>query len=148
MGNMWVHQCTKAEPNWFRDGTIIGTNAHTHSPPTQTLFHPQFTISLHFIFVYLSIYIYLHRGKQKFISLQTYPYAQKCIKLSNKLSEMCSIPHENPATKHFLLGSPLFCTLKCSSVKSACSSVKSDLMSNICPFYNRSIPPIGFDWQH
>ena len=25
----------------------------------------------------------------------------KCIKLSNKSSEMCPIPHENPATKHF-----------------------------------------------
>ena len=57
MQNTWIHQCTIEELNQFRDGAVIGANAHTHSPPTQTLFLPQFTTSLHFIFVYLSIYI-------------------------------------------------------------------------------------------
>ena len=53
-----MHQCTKGEPNWLRDGTVISTNACTHSP-LHKLFLPQFTTSLHFIFVYLSIYIYI-----------------------------------------------------------------------------------------
>ena len=30
----------KGELNWFVDGTVIGTDALTHSPPTQTLFLP------------------------------------------------------------------------------------------------------------
>ena len=37
MENMYVHQHTKGEPNWFNDGAVIITNAHTCSPPTQTL---------------------------------------------------------------------------------------------------------------
>ena len=40
MEDMYVHQHAKGEPNWFTDGTVIGTNACTCSPPTQTLFLP------------------------------------------------------------------------------------------------------------
>ena len=37
---MYVHQHAKGEPNLFRASTVIGTDAHTRSPPTQTLFLP------------------------------------------------------------------------------------------------------------
>ena len=48
-----MHQCTKGELNQLRNGTVIGANACTHSPPTQT------TIFTTFTFRYLSVYIAL-----------------------------------------------------------------------------------------
>ena len=56
MEDMYVHQHTKVEPNWSTDGTVISADVHTHSPPTQTLFYHK---SMHFLLVYLSIYIAL-----------------------------------------------------------------------------------------
>ena len=52
MEDIYVHQYTKEELNWFTDGTVISTDAHTHSPLIQTL-------SLYSILEYLAIYIYL-----------------------------------------------------------------------------------------
>ena len=36
---MQIHQCAKEKLNQSTDGTVIGTDALTHSPPTQTLFY-------------------------------------------------------------------------------------------------------------
>ena len=38
------------ELNWLRDGTVIGADARTHSPPTQTLFS---------LLLHLDIYLYI-----------------------------------------------------------------------------------------
>ena len=48
---MCVHQHTKGQLHWSTGGTVIGPDAHTHSPYTQTLFLP--FKSMHFILVYL-----------------------------------------------------------------------------------------------
>ena len=86
MEDMYTHQCVKEKPNQFIDGTVIGPNAHTHSPLNQTLFYHR---STHFIpsqklylsILYLSIYLsyVFHKGEQKFLSLQTYPYVCLCM---------------------------------------------------------------------
>ena len=36
METIFVHQSTLGELNQFTDGTVIGTNVHTHSPTIQT----------------------------------------------------------------------------------------------------------------
>ena len=38
MEDMYIHQHVKEERNWSTDDTVIGTDVHTHSAPTQTLF--------------------------------------------------------------------------------------------------------------
>ena len=103
----------------LRDGTVIVTNAHTHSPPTQTLF----SLLLH-LNIYLYIYTYIGANKNllRFTDLLLpHMYTlnkMKCIKLANKLSEMCSIPYEKFCHKRFSFTTPslVICTLKCSSV--------------------------------
>ena len=55
MRDTYVHH-TKGQPNQCRDGTVNSMYAHTHSPPTQTLFYHK---SMHFKLVYLSVYISL-----------------------------------------------------------------------------------------
>ena len=70
---MYVHQYIKGDPNQFTDGAIIATNAHTHSPPTQTLFLPQIYAFSTCIFICIYISKPLYRGKQNFYSLQTSP---------------------------------------------------------------------------
>ena len=56
MEDMLTHQCTKNELNQFVNSAKFGTNAHTRSPPSQTIFNT-------FTFKYLSVYIALHKGK-------------------------------------------------------------------------------------
>ena len=41
MENMYVDQYTKGEPNWLRDGTVIGADMHTH-PSLHKLYFPSF----------------------------------------------------------------------------------------------------------
>ena len=53
---MHVHQHTKVEPNQSTDGTVIGTDVHTCSPMHKLYFYHK---SMHFLLVYLSIYIAL-----------------------------------------------------------------------------------------
>ena len=91
-----MHQYTKNELNPFINSAIIGTDAHTHSP-LHKLFLPQFTTSLH-----LDIYLYIYPTPiyKANENLQAYRhhisplYTLYNIKLSSKLSEMCSIPYE------------------------------------------------------
>ena len=57
-----MHQCVKVEPNWSTDGTVIGANAHTHSPLHKLYIYHKF---MHFILEYLSVYLFLE-GERKF----------------------------------------------------------------------------------
>ena len=50
-----------------------------------------------------------------------------------------------PATKRFFLAAHYSYIACCRFLKR--SSVKSDLCHIFCPFYNKYIPPIGFDRQ-
>ena len=50
MKDMNVHQHAKGELNQSRDGPVIGTNAHTHSPLHKLYFYHKsmyFTTSFH-----------------------------------------------------------------------------------------------------
>ena len=49
---MYVHQYTKGQLNWSTDGTVIGTNVHTHAPLHKLHFTTNLCISY--------LYIYLH----------------------------------------------------------------------------------------
>ena len=69
MEDMYVHQQAKEEPNRFRDGTVIGANAHTCSPPTQSLFLPQIYAFSTCIFIYTYTYI----GANKILQLTDIP---------------------------------------------------------------------------
>ena len=53
-----MHQYTKNELNWLRNGPVIGADARTRFPPTQTIL-PK---SKHFILVYIALKP-LYRGK-------------------------------------------------------------------------------------
>ena len=53
MVDIYVHQYAKGKPNWFRDGSVIGPDAHTHSPLTQTSFLPQIYTFHTYIFICL-----------------------------------------------------------------------------------------------
>ena len=73
-----MHQCAKGEPNQFTDGTVIGPNAHTCSPPCPnfftTFYHKSIYLSI-FIYMYLDLYIYISKGQMKISqSLQTNYY--------------------------------------------------------------------------
>ena len=61
MEDMYVHQHAKEEPNWYRDGAVISADAHTCSPPTQTLF----SLLLLFIYTYFTL-----KYLVKYISLE------------------------------------------------------------------------------
>ena len=50
MEDMYVHQYTKGEPRWCTVGAVISTDAHTHSPLTQTLFSLLFTIKIYILY--------------------------------------------------------------------------------------------------
>ena len=67
-----MHQHAKAEPNRSADGTAIGADACTRSPPTQTQFL-LLLLLLCILYLYIYLYISLYRGKRKFYSLQTSP---------------------------------------------------------------------------
>ena len=65
MEDIYVHQHIKGELNPFRDSTVFGTNAHTHSPLHKLYFYHK---SMHFKLVYVSVYIYiwtLNKGQTK-----------------------------------------------------------------------------------
>ena len=79
-----MHQYAKGEPNQFTDGTVIGTDVHTHSPPTQTVFLPQiyaFSTCI-FISIYIYIYLKLYIGANE--NFTAYKYIKFCwIKMSD-----------------------------------------------------------------
>ena len=55
MEDMYVHQHTKVEPNWFTDGTVNGSQCmYTFSPYTNSIL-PQI-----YAFLYLNIYLYIY----------------------------------------------------------------------------------------
>ena len=64
-----MHQCTKEEPNRFTDGTVIGTDVCTHSPPTQTIF----TTNLCIFYLYIYIPKSLYMGQMKIYKLTDIP---------------------------------------------------------------------------
>ena len=65
---MYLHQYTKGEPNWFTGGAVIGTNAHIHSPHTQT------NLCISYMYIHLYIYLDLYiRGKQKIYEITDIP---------------------------------------------------------------------------
>ena len=57
MEDIYEHQHAKGEPNWFTHGVVIGTDAHTHSPPTQTLLSLIFTCIFICLFIPTPIYV-------------------------------------------------------------------------------------------
>ena len=91
--------------------------------------------------MYISI-LYI-RGKQKFISLQTLLPHIYSKKLSNKLSEMCSIPYKFLPQNVFT--GPSF--LPCSSGISNVALLNLNLLPNFCPFYTNQYLPNVYNRQ-
>ena len=92
---MYVHQHAKVEPNWSTDGAAISADVHTRSPLHKLYFH-YFYIS--YLYIYPTPIYGANENFLKFTDLllphmYTLKYS-KSIKLSNKLTKMCSIPHE------------------------------------------------------
>ena len=56
MKDMVAHQCTNREFNWSINAAIIGANEDMHPPLNKLYFYHK---TMHFIFVYLSIYLFL-----------------------------------------------------------------------------------------
>ena len=69
--NPYVYQ---RKLNQLRDGAVISTDAHTHSPPTQTLFFTT-DLSISYLNIYLSLYIALdlYIGANKIYKLTDIP---------------------------------------------------------------------------
>ena len=100
---MYKHQHTKGQLNHYRGGTVISPDAHTHSPLTQTLFLP--FKSMHFILVYLSVYLFLE-GEQKFPTVYrhyfTHIYTSKCMQYPATRNNVFHTLQIIPATQCFL----------------------------------------------
>ena len=52
---MYMHQYGQGEPNWFRDGNIISSDVHTHSPLTKLDYY--FFLCILYVYIYLHIYL-------------------------------------------------------------------------------------------
>ena len=101
-----MHLCTKNKLNWFINSAIIGADACTHSPPSQTIFTTFLDLDI-YLYIYPTPIYKANKNLLRFTdSLLPHMHALNYQIIYLKIIKMCSIPHEEILPQNVFFTSP------------------------------------------